>query len=92
MTERPHAFALETYEGILDYHSASIFWLNEIIACGEFDPDSGLISERLLLAEALNAHRVASKLVEAWHRDVTARADWEEAQRAAIAPQFRNTR
>lgn len=92
MTEQPQAFALETYERMLDYHSASIFWLSEIIACGGFDPDSSPTRERLLLAKALNAHRVASKLIEAWQKDVAARAEWEEAQRAAIASRLRNMR
>jgi hypothetical protein len=69
-----------------------MFWLNEIIACGGFAPDNGPVPERLLMEGVLNAQRVASKLITAWQRDVAARAEWDEAQRAAIASRFRNMR
>ena len=90
MTERPYPLALETYRGMLEHHSASIRRLNEIIANGGFTPDSGPVPERLLMEIALNAYRVASKLITAWQKDVASRAELEEAQRAAIAYRFRN--
>jgi hypothetical protein len=92
MTERPHALALKTYAGMLDNHSASIFWLNEIIACGGFASDSDQIPERLLMEGALKGRRVASKLITAWQKDVAARDEWEEAERAAIDSRYRNMR
>jgi len=90
MLERPNSSSLATYERMLNYHGAVALGLEATLKSDDDEANFGHVERCVfeLLEAARRSERVAAKLIEAWHRDMTAHSGWQEVEEAKRRARF----